>query len=150
MISPVSLISSPPTNQLCSLKGGRVWPLIIFPARLCRRGDSQYVRNIRIINTVRKGKCVAEYDKPEMLNKLIRIIIANTRSILWRAGKTSFPMPKPIGLVRQGVPNFNHDSMKLIAPKKPHQVKIQAMAMDVVSVILKKWGSRVVFVIIYF
>jgi len=72
------------------------------------------------------------------------------RSILLSAEKISLPIPNPTGRVSPGVRNFNHDSIKLIAHIKPHQVNISAMAMDAAVDILEQWGCGTVFVIVYF
>ena len=53
----------------------------------------------------------------------------STNSTLFKAPNTSRPMPKPSGRVMPGARNFNHASMKLMAPTKPIHKKTAAIAM---------------------
>lgn len=69
---------------------------------------------------------IAAFDKI----KLKKTIKNNTHSILFNALKTSLPIPSPHRKVIPGALNFNHDSMKLIAPTKPIHIKIAAMAKE--------------------
>lgn len=56
-------------------------------------------------------------------NSCPKISSQNIHSILLSAAKMSFPIPNPIGSVTPGARNLSQASIKLIAHRKPIQIK---------------------------
>jgi len=138
MNSPVTLISSATTNQICrwEVVTGLSW--IYNSALASNAGNNHTVCRIRmrIINSNKTLGII----KMNLLciRTLILTTIANAHSTLLSAANTSLPIPNPIGSVTPGALNFSHASIKLMAHTKPIHVNKQATATGCSTVVFIK------------